>query len=160
MNRYVAFKFETARHAAEARLALRDLESRNELSLYDALVLAKDDGGQVTRHRDRRGVPIIGGMVGALMGMLLVFAFSIAGVLMGAVLGALLATLLFDRRIEEEYIADVEKDLQPGTSALLCLINSGDIEAVGYSLRPFHLRVYQSTLPPRIHGTLRRSLGY
>lgn len=160
MSRYVAFTFGTVEQAVQARLALRDLENRHELGLYDAIVLAKDEGGQMKRQRDRSGVGVIGAMVGAMMGLVLVFLLTPIAILVGAGAGALLAKLLFDQRIEEDYIADVEKDLRPGTSALLLLISSGDIVALGFTLRPFQLQMHQSTLPPQINATLRRSVNY
>ncbi len=155
MSRYIAFTFGTAEQALEARGVLRDLENRNELGLYDAIVLAKNDAGHTKRQRDRSGAPIIGAMAGAMVGLLLVFVFTPFGVLLGAGIGALLAALLFDQRIEEDYIAGVEKHLRPGTSALLLLVSSGDVAVLGSSLRPFHLRVYESSLPPQLHATLR-----
>jgi uncharacterized membrane protein len=160
MNRYIAFTFGAAGQAAEARHVLRDMENRKELSLNDAVVLAQDDSGRTERRRDRSGVPVIGAIVGAMMGLLLAFAFPVVGIVVGAGAGALLATLLFDRRVEEDYITDLERDLRPGTSALLCLIRSGDVATLGYSLRSFHLRVYQSTLPPQLQATLRESARY
>lgn len=160
MSRYIAFTFGTAEQAGEARHVLRDMENRNELSLYDAIVLAKDDSGRTERQRGRSGVPVIGAMVGAMLGLLLVFVFTVFGVLLGAGLGALLATLLFDQRIEEDYIAGVERHLRPGTSAMLLLIGSGNVAALGSRLRHFQPRVYESTLPPQLHATLRWSMKY
>ncbi len=158
MSRYVAFTFGADEQAAKARLALRDLENRNELTLYDAVALAMDDIGRVRRQHDPSGVAVIGALVGALMGLVLIFAFTPVGILVGAGAGAMVATFLFERRIDEDFIADVERELQPGTSALLLLISSGDVEALGFSLRPFHLQVYQSSLPPELNAGLRRSV--
>jgi uncharacterized membrane protein len=158
MSRYIAFTFETTEQAAQARHTLRDLENRNELSLYDVVLLAMDDIGRVRRQHEPSGVMVIGALVGALMGLVLIFAFTPVGILVGAGAGAMLATFLFERRIDEEYIADVERELQPDTSALLLLISGGDVEALGLSLHPFHLRLYQSTLPPQLNVTLRRSM--
>ncbi len=160
MNRYVAFTFDTAEQAPAARQVLRDLENRNQLCLYDALVLVKDDSGRVTRQRGSSGVPVIGAMVGAILGAVLVFAFPIVGIVGGAGVGALLAMLLFERRIEEDYIASAEKDLKSDRSALLLLISSGDIAELGSAMRLFRLRVYQSTLPHQLHATLRESMKY
>ncbi len=160
MSRYVAFTFGTIDKAAEARRALRNLEDRHELDLYDAVVLAKDAGGRVSRQREPSGVTVIGAMVGSLLGLLLVFLFTPVGILVGGGLGALIATLLFDQRIAQDDIVDAARDLRPGTSALLLLIAGGDVATLGFSLRPFDLRVYQTTLPPQVMATLRRSSRY
>ncbi len=158
MNRYIAFTFGTAEQAAQARRVVRDLENHHQLSLYDGVVLAKDDKGRVSRHGDHSGAPVIGAMVGALMGLLLVFAFTIFGIIVGAALGALLAALLFSQHIEGDDIAGMERHLRPGTSALLLLVSSGDVAALGSSLRRFDPRGHESTLPPPLHATLRLSL--
>lgn len=160
MSLYVAFTFGSTQQAANARGVLRTLENRNQLGLYDAVVLTKDGEGSPKRRRDWSGAPIIGAMVGALAGLVLAPAFPILSVLLGAGVGGLLGVLLCDQRIEEAEIANVARRLRPGTSGLLLLISSGDIATLGLSLRPFDLHVCQSSLPPDLHATLRWSLRH
>jgi uncharacterized membrane protein len=159
MSRLAVFTFDSAGAASQVRSALRDLEKRKELGLDDAMVLARDQAGSVSRRGNRSRAVLAGAIAGGVTGLLLTFMFPVIGILFGAGAGALLVRLLQNQRIDADEVTTVEAALRPGTSALLLLLRPGEVSAAMTSiLRGAHAQVYQTTLSPEMDASLRQSL--
>ena len=129
MSRLVALTFDAPGEAGQARAALRDLERRGSLGLNDVAVVVKDAGGQVSVRHDAPSV-VAGAIVGGVMGLGLMFMFPIIGIFFGAGAGALISRLFAGRRLDADMVADVSTALEPGSSALLVLLRTGDVQAL------------------------------
>ncbi len=160
MCRLVVFTFDSPAEAGQTRNALKDFEKRKAISLDDAVVLARNAEGRLTRRRDRdTTTTVIGAIVGGVMGLLLIFMFPVIGILFGATAGALVGRLwLSNERVDREAIADAEATLAPGNSALLALIRAGDIVSLMPALRMPGMQVYQTTLARDTEARLRQAL--
>ncbi len=157
MCRLVVFTFDSAAAAGQTRSALQDFEKRKAISLDDAVVLARDAAGQLTRRHDRDNTIIIGAIAGGVVGLLLMFMFPVISVLFGAAAGALFGKLLLSNdKVDREAIADTEAALPPGGSALLLLIRAGDIVTIMSTLRVPGMQVYQTTLARETEARLRQ----
>lgn len=159
MSRLLVFTFDNPDEGLQVRGALRDLERRRVVALDDALVLVKDAQGQIRRRRDPSRGLILGAIVGGLTGLLWTFMFPVISVLFSACVGALIGWFLIDRRVGDEFVADAERALRPGTSALLILIRSGDVGELGTQLRTFPLHIYQTSLAPDLEARFRQAYG-
>ncbi len=157
MSRLVALTFDAPGEAGQARAALRDLERRGSLGLNDVAVVVKDAGGQVSVRHDAPSV-VAGAIVGGVMGLGLMFMFPIIGIFFGAGAGALISRLFAGRRLDADMVADVSTALEPGSSALLVLLRTGDVQALAAAARTHHAHVYQTTLPPALEDSLRQGL--
>jgi uncharacterized membrane protein len=137
---------------------MRDLEKRGVLGLDDALVIAKDDKGNVTRRRDPSHWVLLCAIGGGLLGVPFVFLLPVASVVFGVIVGALFGKLLVEQRVDEEWVLDAERTLRVGSAALLLRLRTGDVADLGAVLRSFPARIHETTLAPDMEATLRRAM--
>ena len=151
--------------ASELLLALANLRSEGKLVMHDAVIVAKDDGGRTQHRGDGRRharcagpCPAPGGGCSA--------ACSSAGRCSSAPRsaarppGALYGKLV-DRGLEDEWVKDMAAWIDPGTSALLLLVDAGLDPAVLEELKRFEGigRVAGTTLPDGIKAEIEAALG-
>ncbi len=160
MSHLVVMTFDTMEEAGRVLAALQTIRDEKQLALDDAAVVVKDKEGAVrVENQVDRGVKtgaIGGGILGLAIGFLL--GGPIASAALGVVAGAMggdLANLGIDQR----FINDVSRALEPGTSALFVMAGEADPQAVVEALRPFRGQVYYTALPAEAEAELRRILS-
>jgi uncharacterized membrane protein len=105
--------------------------------LYDIAVVVRHPDGSFTLNREP--VPGVANIlawtgVGFLAGLAL--AAPLAGAAVGALLGgATTAAMAADVGISDDFVREVERLMQPGTSALFILDDVGDLEVVLHAIR-------------------------
>ena len=114
--------------AEQLLLALAHLQGEGKIQMHDAVIVAKDAEGRSRVVETIDVTPAKGAMAGSwwgLLGGLLVGGpLAIAGVLGGAAAGALYGKLV-DRGLEDDWVKSMADWIDPDSSALLLLVESG-----------------------------------
>ena len=158
----VGVSFAKVTRADEALLALIHLQQEGEIALSDAVVVAKDDAGKV--HIRQTVDPTVGtsALRGSIWGMLVGMLFGgpvfLAAAAAGAGGGALMAKLI-DLGLDDAWVKDVGRWLDPGTSALLLLVTAGVRPAVLRELGRYEGDVLYCTVPDAVRQELERALS-
>jgi uncharacterized membrane protein/sporulation protein YlmC with PRC-barrel domain len=126
---------------AEAALqALKQAIKQKEISMLNAAVLVKTENGRVSLKE----VEDIGSKRGALFGAISGGLIGLVGGPVGAVIGAVAgaasgsaAARWLDMGFPDEYLKKVQASLQPGSSALLVLVEQEQVEKVVQVLAKF-----------------------
>jgi uncharacterized membrane protein len=150
--------------ASELLLSLANLAGEGKLSMHDAVIVAKDDDGRVKVVETVDVTPAKGALSGTWWGMLA--GLLIGGpVFLGAALGGAAAGALYgklvDKGLEDQWVKDMAAWIDPGTSALLLLVDSGLDPAVIEELSRFEGigRVAVTTLPAEAKAEVEAALG-
>jgi uncharacterized membrane protein len=158
----IGMSFDKATRADEVLLTLVHLQQEGEISLSDAVVVAKTDNGKV--HVRQTVDPTVGGsaLKGSIWGMLIGLLFPpaafLAAAAVGAGGGALLAKLV-DLGLDDGWVKDVARWLDPGTSALLLLVSAEVRPAVVEELSRYEGEVLYCTFPDAVRTELERALS-
>jgi uncharacterized membrane protein len=134
---------------------LKEMQERGLLHLEDAVLVSRGQSTEVRVQQtdSRRGrYALTGGGIGLLAGWLV--GGPIGGAAVGAVIGA-----LRDRGIDDGFIRDVSKALQPDSSGIFLLVRDADDPRVLDELKPFKAVVVHTTLPPEAEQALRETLA-
>ena len=155
----VGMSFDKPTRADEVLLSIVHLSQEGEIALADAVVVVKDDGGRVHVRQTTDPGPVQGGLSGSIWGMFvgLLFGGPLIGGLVGAGAGALM-TKLVDVGLDDGWVKQVGKWLDPGTSALLLLVTDGLSPTVVQELGRFEGRVLYCTFPEAVRRELVRVL--
>lgn len=150
--------------ASELLLALANLRSEGKIGLHDAVIVAKDEGGHTRIVETVDVTPAKGALAGTWWGMLaglivggpVFFGAAIGGAAAGALYGKLV-----DRGLEDQWVKDMAAWIDPGTSALLLLVDAGFDHAVIEELKRFEGtgRVAITTLPDGTKAEVEAALG-
>jgi uncharacterized membrane protein len=158
----VGMAFDKTTRAEEVLLALVHLQQEGEIVLSDAVVVWKDDQEKVHIRQTVDSTPAQGAMTGSIWGMLagLLFATPVflAAAAVGAGGGALLAKLI-DLGLDDKWVKEVGQWLDPGTSALLLLVEADVRPAVLRELGRYEGRVLYCTFPDAVRLELERALS-
>jgi uncharacterized membrane protein len=131
------------------------------LLLYDIAVVVRHPDGSFTFNRE----PFPGGAnilactaVGFLAGL------ALAAPLTGATLGALLggagtAAMATEAGISDDFVRDVERLMQPGTSALFLLDDAGDMEVILHAIKGLGGTVLKTNVDPERAKLIQSTLG-
>jgi uncharacterized membrane protein len=120
------------------------------LLLYDIAVVVRHSDGSFTFDREAfpGGANILAcTAVGFLAG--LVLAAPLAGAAVGALLGgAGTAALAAEAGISDNFVREVERLMQPGTSALFILDDTGDMEVILHAIQGLGGTVLKTNVDP------------
>jgi len=133
-----AVGYEDMERASQVRAKIEHLGwGSSRLLLDDVAVVVRHVDGSFTLNRERfAATPNIVGAsaVGFLAG--LVLGVPLVGAAIGAAIGSAgSATILMSTGIADDFVAEVKKLMQPGTSALFVLDHEGDMEAILHGIR-------------------------
>lgn len=149
--------------ANEVLLALAHLQGEGKVRMHDAVIVAKDEGGRasVVETVDLsvgRGA-IAGGWFG-LFGSLLVAGPAGLAVIAGGVAAGALYARIVDHGLDDDWVKGMAEWIDPGTSALLLLVDAGFDREVLAELRRFEGtgEVAYSTLPAAVRGEVEAAL--
>ena len=126
-----AWRFSTPHGADSAEYTMRDLERQGMVKVHDAAVVAWDSEAKRPRTR-RAGTPeahdaLAGSFWGLLFGLL--FFVPVLGAVAGAAVGGLRGSLR-DVGIDDAFMAEVRRQVVPGTSALFLLTSDAVVSEV------------------------------
>jgi uncharacterized membrane protein len=159
MSSLVVIAFDSPDEAANVLEALKGQRKYGNISFDDTAVISKDLDGKVhVKNNVSHGTMTATG-VGALLGLMLgVFAFPVAGLLIGAGGGALIARFM-NLGVDGDFVKDVEKSLQPGTSALFVLVHDANPAVVRAILEDHKGTLLQTTLSSEAEERLKDALS-
>lgn len=150
--------------ASELLLALSNLAGEGKVRMHDAVIVAKDDDGSTRIVETVDVTPAKGALSGTWWGMLA--GLLVGGpVFLGAAIGGAAAGALYgklvDRGLEDRWVKDMASWIDPGTSALLLLVEAGFDPSVLEELRRFEGigRVAGTTLPEGARAEIEAALG-
>ncbi len=135
--------------AKEARKALKESAKKDGLEVLNVAVLAKDKEGKVSVAESEDVSSRHGALFGAITGGLLGLIGGPAGVVIGAAAGAAtggIAAGKLDMGFSDAYLAKMEENLQPGSSALVVLVEPARAEQVSAVLAGFQGEVLRQAL--------------
>jgi uncharacterized membrane protein len=159
MSDLVVFAFPDEGGAERVLGVVKDLQRQNVLVLDDAatVVRGRDGKPKVKQVNSMVGAGALGG---AFWGMLfgLLFFVPFFGLAFGAVTGALMGKFT-DVGIDDAFIKDVERQIQPGTSALFLLVARATMDRVEEALRPYQPQVLKTSLSAEQEARLREAFG-
>ncbi len=150
--------------ASELLLALANLAREGKLEMHDAVIVAKDDEGRTKIVETVDVTPARGALSGSWWGMLaglLVGGPVFLGAAMGGAAAGALYGKLVDRGLEDQWVKDMASWIDPGTSALLLLVDAGFDQAVIEEIGRFEGigRVAGTTLPEGTRAEIEAALG-
>jgi uncharacterized membrane protein len=160
MSYLVALVFDDPYKAEEARAAVNRMVGEGLLEVSETAVVIKPAEGKTRVMQDVNVVAStrkIGHMAG-------IAAAAVTGTLPFIFLGTLsgqLVGMLKDHGITNRFLREVQKELQPGTSALIG-VGRSDAERRQRAferLRPFNPKILQADLPPEVEEELQRVLN-
>ncbi len=150
--------------ASELLLALVNLSGEGKVTIHDAVIVAKDDEGHTRVVETVDVTPVKGALSGTwwgmLGGLLIGGPVFLAAAVGGAAAGALYGKLV-DKGLEDAWVKDMASWIDPGTSALLLLVDAGLDPAVIDELKRFEGigRVAGTTLPDGVKAEVEAALG-
>lgn len=161
MNKLIAVAFDDPHRAEEVRLDILKLEHKDLADFEEAVVLISDRDGKFRFHHSQHftlPVALGGGFVGLLAGLILLNpAMALIGGVTGAALGAVIGALK-EVGIEEDFMEQLAKNLNPGSSALFMVVQRGKPEKIIEALRPYKGKILQTSLSHLNETKLRKAL--
>lgn len=150
--------------ASELLLAIANLGQEGKVKIHDAVIVAKDDHGRTSVVETVDVTPLRGAVSGTWWGMLA--GLLVGGpVFLGAAIGGAAAGALYgklvDKGLEDSWVKGMAAWIDPSTSALLLLVDSGFDHAVIEELKRFEGigRVAVTTLPEGTKSEVEAALG-
>lgn len=150
---------DTAPKAAEALQALKQLKKEKSIPALVAAVLAKDEAGNTSVKETADVKPRQGTLFGAVTGGLIGLLGGPVGAVVGAAAGAATgraAAGRIDLGLPDEYLDQLQESLQPGSSALVVLVNQDTISLVSEALKPFGGRLLHQPITEEIAARLKQ----
>jgi uncharacterized membrane protein len=150
--------------ATELLVTLSNLAKEGKVRLHDAVIVAKDDEGRTQIVETVDVTPAKGALSGTwwgmLGGLLVGGPVFLAAAIGGAAAGALYGKLV-DKGLADSWVKEMAAWIDPGTSALLLLTDSGLDPAVIEELKRFEGigSVAATTLPDGVKAEVERALG-
>jgi uncharacterized membrane protein len=166
MSDLVVIAFNGQDTADQVLNKLREMQKEYLVDLEDAVVVVRDRNGKV---RIKQSVPMVrvgalsgaawGGLFGLLVGLLFLNPLIgwLSGVAMGAGAGALSGALT-DYGINDDFIKEVGKSLEPGTSAIFALVRRVNADKVLPELKEFGGRIIRTSMTNEQEQRLRAAL--
>jgi uncharacterized membrane protein len=158
----VAIVFDKPSRAEEVLLNLSHLQQEGAIKLADAVVVTKQDDGKAKVRQTVDITPGKGAFAGGWWGLLLgtIFAGPIGGIIAGVAGGAsgALYGRLVDIGLNDDWVRQMADWIDPGTSALLLLVQEARLGEVLGELRRFEGHVVTTTLPDEVRAQLEDAL--
>lgn len=159
MRTLIAVTYPTEHKADEVRTDFLKMQKEYLVDLEDAVVVTRKPDGKVKLHQMYNltaGGALSGGFWGTLIG--LIFLNPLLGLVVGAGAGALSGALA-DVGINDDFMKDLGKNLQPGGSALFVLVHSELTDKVLNELRGTGGSVLKSSLSHEDETRLQEALN-
>jgi uncharacterized membrane protein len=135
--------------AKEALKTLKAAAKAEDLTLLNVAVLVKNPEGKTsvteTEDVDARHGALFGAITGGLVGLLAGPAGAVLGAVAGAATGGVAAKGI-DMGFSDEYLAKLQKGLQPGSSALVALVEAETADKAAETLGQFEGQLLRQAL--------------
>lgn len=158
MSNLVVVGFDNELKADEVLHRVGELQREHLVDLDDAVVVIKNQKGKVKVKQSYDLVTsgaIGGGFWGSLIGLL--FLHPLLGVTFGIASGALTGALT-DIGIDDDFIKELGKTLESGTSALFLLVRKATPDKVLDELRPYGGKILKTSLSKSDEASLKAAL--
>jgi uncharacterized membrane protein len=141
--------FEQENRAKEATHALKQAHKAKGLPIHNIAILSKDSHGRIhikeTEDVDGSHGGVFGAIVGGLIGLLGGPVGFIAGAVIGATAGEVVGELT-DLGLSDEYLNELAETLQPGTSALVTLVDQKEQAGTVAAIEDFEGQLLEQVL--------------
>lgn len=150
--------------ATELLVTFTNLATEGKVRLHDAVIVAKDEEGRTRVVETVDVTPAKGALSGTwwgmLGGLLVGGPVFLAAAIGGAAAGALYGKLV-DRGLADSWVKEMADWIDPGTSALLLLLDAGFDRALIEELKRYEGigKVASTTLPDGIKAEVEAALG-
>ena len=158
MSELIVATFDNKEKAEEVRTKLLNLQREHLVDLGDAVVAVRDDKGKVKLYQHNTLIAAgaaSGGFWGALIGLL--FLSPVLGLVVGASAGAI-AGALTDVGINDDFMKELARKMQPGRSALFVLVRQATTDKLLEALTPFEGEILRTSLSHENEERLRNVL--
>ena len=149
--------FDDEDKADEVLKTLKRLDKEGIFDVINAAVLVRDEKGRTklkeTQDVDAKRGALFGAVAGGLVGLL----GGPVGVIVGAVAGAAtggVAAHKIDMGFSDEHLKEIQESLQPGTSALIALVEHEWVDRLMVELAKFEGRLFRQALKQDIAAQL------
>jgi uncharacterized membrane protein len=167
MSELIVVAFDDPNRADDVLNELRTLQREYLIDLEDAVVAVRRPDGKIQLKQSVNLVGMSaasGGLWGALWGSLvgLLFLNPLVGFAVGTMVGAgtgALAGALSDYGIDDDFIRELAKSLNPNNSAIFILVRKMQPEKVLSDLSRFRGRVLRTSLSPEQETALQAALS-
>ncbi len=158
MSELIVVGFDNELKADEVLHKLGQMQKEHLVDLDDAVVVIKNEKGKVKVKQSYDLVTsgaLSGGFWGSLIGLL--FLHPLLGVAAGLASGALSGALT-DIGVDDEFIKDLGKTIEPSTSALFLLVRKATPDKVLEELRPYGGKLLRTSLSKSDEASLKAAL--
>jgi uncharacterized membrane protein len=149
----VARVFDNTEKAAEALEFVKELKQRQLLEILNAAVLVKNEDGQFSVQDSRDISPKKGRLMGAITGGLIGLLAGPGGAVLGALAGlgaGGVAGKHIDEGFSDKFLENLEQYVQPGTSALILLMEHHWVQPASQAMSDLGGYVFQQTISDRL----------
>lgn len=157
MAQLVVMTFADAEQGEKALASIQVARKAGQLTVEDSAVIVKEADGTARVKNQLDRATGLGALIGGGLGAMLGFMFPLAGIAIGAGGGALVGRS-FDRFVDQDFVRDVNDELQPNSSALFVLVSGSEPRALIAALEPFEGHLYQTTVSSELEQQLRDAL--
>jgi uncharacterized membrane protein len=150
------WRFESADGAEQALRTLEQLQKEDVIDVNDGAIVSWPEGAKRPKTTQMHSLAAGGALGGAFWGMLfgLIFFIPLIGLAVGAAAGAL-GGALTDVGIDDDFIAQVRKEITPGTSALFLLSSNAVLDKVKPAVEGMHAHLIHTNLSDAEEAKLR-----
>lgn len=159
MGELIVLAFDNEEGALLVRDKLLDIQKRRMLQLSDAAVVVRRQDGKI-KVKQLTSLVGSGAVGGAFWGLLigLLFAAPWLGLAVGAAAGAVTGGLT-DFGVDDKFIKEVGRTIEPGHSALFLLIHKVTMDKLMDELKEFNPTVLQTSLSEENEAKLREAFA-
>lgn len=160
MDTLTVWKFDSAEGAAEASRVLEELQKQNLIQVRDSAVVSWPLDAKKPKTHQGFSTAAAGALGGSFWGLLfgLIFFVPLLGMAIGAAAGALSGSLT-DVGIDDKFIAEVRKEVTPGTSALFAMTSDAVVDKVKDAFAATHPTLIRTNLSAEQDEKLREAFA-
>ena len=128
----IAVSFEDDANAYEALTTLKELESQERVGVQEAVVVVRDEEGQIVEKDSTESMFMGGTASGGLIGLLIGIIGGPFGMLIGGTSGLLAGSLfdVYDVDETESALGAISSSVKPGTTSLLAVVTEQSPEVI------------------------------
>ena len=159
MTELIVLAFNNDHAAFEVRDKLIDLQKQHLIKLADAAVAVRQRDGHL-KIKQIADLTAEGALGGAFWGLLagILFWMPLLGMAVGTLMGAISGSLV-DYGVNDEFIHEAAKAIEPGQSALFLLVIEATTDRVVEQIKPWGPRVLRTNLSREQEDKLRAAFG-
>jgi len=158
MSELIALAFDDQYKADEVLQTMVKLQKEYLVDLDDACIVIRDKNGKV-KLKQSHDLTSAGAVGGSFWGFLLglIFLHPLVGMLVGAAAGALSGSAA-DYGIDDNFMKELGKTIEPGTSAIFLLIRKSTPDKVLPELQKYNGKVLRTSLSKEEEEKLQQAL--